>query len=174
VLRLVLGRLVPLAAGILLCFSFTLPQWVALVLIILGVFELPFLFFTTGQVAPGAGDNMIAVSIAAVIGRLFGDAKKTGDNPLKHTRLIILSFDAEECGLRGARAWIKRHLEELKKTKTYALNMDTIYKLKTLNFFDADLNSTVPLSREMAQQCVVTRRWQHRRGGLRRGRHRGY
>jgi len=94
------------------------------------------------------------VAIAAGIGRLFGDAKKSGNNPLKHTRLIILSFDAEECGLRGARAWIKRHLEELKKNKTYALNMDTIYKLKTLNFFDADLNSTVKLSREMAQECV--------------------
>jgi len=154
VLLLVIGLLVTLVAGVLFCFGITLPQWVALVMIILGVFELPFLFFTTNQVAPGAGDNMIAVAIAAVIGRLFGDAKKSGNNPLKHTRLIILSFDAEECGLRGARAWIKRHLEELKKTKTYALNMDTIYKLKSLNFFDADLNSTVKLSKEMAQQCV--------------------
>ena len=154
VLLLVIGLLVSLVAGVLLCFGITLPQWVALVLVILGVFELPFLVFTTNQVAPGAGDNMIAVAVAAGIGRLFGDAKKAGNNPLKHTRLIILSFDAEECGLRGARAWIKRHLEELKKTKTYALNMDTIYKLKSLNFFDADLNSTVKLSKEMAQQCV--------------------
>jgi hypothetical protein len=154
VLLLVIGLLVSLAAGILLCFGITLPQWVALALIILGVFELPFLFFTTSEVVPGAGDNMIAVAIAAVIGRLFGDAKKAGDNPLKHTRLIVLSFDAEECGLRGSRAWIKRHLEELRKTKTYALNMDTIYKLKALNFFDADLNSTVKLSKEMAQECV--------------------
>jgi len=154
VLLMVIGLLVSLVAGILLCFGIIIPQWIPLTLLILGVFELPFLFFTTGQVAPGAGDNMIAVSIAAVIGKLFGDAKKASDNPLKHTRLIVLSFDAEECGLRGARAWIKRHLEELKKTKTYALNMDTIYKLKALNFFDADLNSTVPLSKEMAQQCV--------------------
>ncbi len=154
VLLLIVGLLVTLTAGVMLCFGIILPQWVALVLIILGIFEIPFLFFTTGQVAPGAGDNMIAVAVSAVIGRLFGDAKKAGNNPLKHTRLIILSFDAEECGLRGARAWIKRHMEELKKTKTYALNMDTIYKLKSLNFFDADLNSTVKLSKEMAQQCV--------------------
>ncbi len=154
VLLLVIATLVSLAAGIMLCFGAALPQWVALVLIILGVFEIPFLFFTTNAIVPGAGDNMIAVAIAAGIGRLFGDAKKTGNNPLKHTRLIILSFDAEECGLRGSRAWVKRHLEELRKTKTYALNLDTIYKLKTLNFFDADLNSTVKLSREMAQECV--------------------
>jgi len=154
VLLLVIGLLVSLAAGIMLCFGITLPQWVALALLILGVFELPFLVFTTNEVVPGAGDNMIAVAIAAGIGRLFGDAKKAGNNPLQHTRLIILSFDAEECGLRGSRAWVKRHLEELRKTKTYALNMDTIYKLKALNFFDADLNSTVKLSKQMAQECV--------------------
>ena len=154
VLLMVVALLVSLAAGILSCFGIILPQWVPLVLIILGVFELPFLFFTTNQVVPGAGDNMIAVAISAGIGRLFGNAKKAGNNPLQHTRLIILSFDAEECGLRGARAWVKRHLEELRNTKTYALNMDTIYKLKALNFFDADLNSTVRLSKEMAQECV--------------------
>jgi aminopeptidase YwaD len=154
VLLMVVALLTSLAAGILLCCGIAFPQWIPLVLIILGIFELPFLFFTTNQVVPGAGDNMISVAIAAGIGRLFGNAKKAGNNPLKHTRLIILSFDAEECGLRGARAWIKLHLQELKKTKTYALNLDTIYKLKALNFFDADLNSMVKLSKEMAQECV--------------------
>jgi len=154
VLLMVVAMLVSLAGGILLCFGTTLPQWIPLVLIILGIFELPFLFFTTGQVVPGAGDNMIAVAISAGIGKIFGDAKKAGANPLQHTRLIILSFDAEECGLRGASAWVKLHLAELKKTRTYSLNLDTIYKVKNLNFFEADLNSTVKLSKKMAQECV--------------------
>jgi aminopeptidase YwaD len=124
------------------------------VLICLGVFELPFLFFTTNQVVPGAGDNMIAVAIAGEIGKLFGEAKRAGHNPLKHTRLIIASFDAEECGIRGACAYVKAHREEMLKTKTLVLNMDTIYHLKSLNFFDADLNSTVKLSGEMARECI--------------------
>ena len=39
-------------------------------------------------------------------------------------------------------------------TKTYVLNLDTLYKLKALNFLDKDLNSTVKLSHQMAQDCV--------------------
>lgn len=153
VLLLVIALLVSLASGILACLGLALPQWVALALLILGIFEVPFLFFTTNSVVPGAGDNMIAVAIAAETAKLFAEAGKTGRG-LEHTRLIIVSFDAEEAGLRGARAFVKAHREELHKTKTYALNMDTLYKAAHLNFFDADLNSTVRLSKEMAQECV--------------------
>ncbi|MCX6004099.1 MAG: M28 family peptidase [Chloroflexi bacterium] len=154
VLLLLIGFLVSLAASILCLFDIHLPSWVALVLISCGVFELPFLFFTTNQVVPGAGDNMIAVAIAGETGKLFSEAKRTGVNPLKHTRLILASFDAEEAGIRGAQAFVKQHREELQKTRTCVLNMDTIYRLRDLNFFDADLNSTVWLSKEMAQECV--------------------
>jgi hypothetical protein len=152
---LVISTLVTLGVAVLSLFGIIASQWVALVLIILGVFEIPYLFFTTDQVVPGAGDNMIAVALAAETGKLFGDAKKAGKNFLKHTRLIILSVDAEEAGLRGARAYVKQHREELLKTKTYVLNMDTLYHLKSLNFFDSDLNSTVKLSRQMAEECVA-------------------
>lgn len=154
VLLLVIALLVALAASIMSLFGIALPQWVAIVLLVAGVFELPFLFFTTSQVVPGAGDNMICVAVAAGIGRIFGEAKQRGSNPLRHTRLIIASFDAEEAGLRGARAFIREHREELLKTKTYVFNMDTFYQLKAMCFLDRDLNSTVKLSHAMAQQCV--------------------
>jgi Zn-dependent M28 family amino/carboxypeptidase len=153
VLFLVIGLLVSLAAAVLWFFNIVLPVWVPIVLLIGGLLEIPFLFFTTSQVCPGAGDNMIAVAITAEIARLFGSAKKSGENLLKHTRLVFVSFDAEECGIRGARAYIKKHRDEMEKTRTYALNMDTIYRLKELNFFDADLNSTVKLSKQVAEEC---------------------
>jgi len=158
VLLLVVSTLLSLVAAILSIFGIVLSQWVALAFLILGIFEIPYLFFTTDRVVPGAGDNMIAVAIAAEIGKLFGDSKKAGRNLLKHTRLIILSVDAEEAGLRGARAYVKRHKDELLKTKTYVLNMDTIYHLKNLNFFSYDLNSTVRLSPQMAAECVEVAR----------------
>ena len=154
ILFLVLGFLVSLLATVLLIFNILLPQWAAIALMVGGIFVLPLAFFTTGQVVPGAGDNMIAVAIASEIGGLFGNIKKSGGNALKHTRLIIASFDAEEAGLRGARAFIRAHREELLKTKTYVLNMDTLYKLKALSFLDKDLNSTVKLSHQLAQDCV--------------------
>ncbi|MGD0354158.1 MAG: M28 family peptidase [Dehalococcoidia bacterium] len=154
VLLLVVATLVSLIAAVMSLFGALFPQWIAITLLVAGIFEIPFLFFTTSQVVPGAGDNMIAVAIAAGIGRIFGEAKAGATNPLNHTRLILASFDAEECGLRGARSYIRAHKEELLKTKTFVLNMDTIYQVKDLNFMDADLNSTVKLSREMAQQCI--------------------
>ena len=154
ILFLALGFLVSLAATVLSVFNILLPQWIAVALMAGGIFVLPLAFFTTGQVVPGAGDNMIAVAIASEIAGLFGNIKKTGGNALKHTRLIIASFDAEEAGLRGASAFIKQHRELLLNTKTYVLNLDTLYKLKALSFLDKDLNSTVKLSHQLAQDCV--------------------
>jgi aminopeptidase YwaD len=151
---LLLGLLLSLVAAVLSIFAVLLPQWVALVFIVLGIFVIPFLFFTTSQVVPGAGDNMIAVAIAAEIGSLFGGAKKSGKTALKHTRLILASFDAEEAGLRGAQAYVKQHKDELLKTKTYVLNIDTLYRLSSLNFFAYDLNATVKLSKQMAEECA--------------------
>jgi Zn-dependent M28 family amino/carboxypeptidase len=126
----------------------------AIALMVGGIFVLPLAFFTSGQVVPGAGDNMIAVAIASEIGGLFGNIKKSGGNALRHTRLIIASFDAEEAGLRGARAFIRKHREELLNTKTYVLNLDTLYRLKFLSFLAKDLNSTVQLSQQLAQDCA--------------------
>ena len=154
ILFLVLGFLVSLAATILLLFNILLPQWIAILLLGGGIFVLPLAFFTSGQVVPGAGDNMIAVAIASEIGGLFGNIKKSGGNALSHTRLIIASFDAEEAGLRGARAFIRKHREELLNTKTYVLNLDTLYRLKYLSFLAKDLNSTVQLSQQLAQDCA--------------------
>jgi hypothetical protein len=154
ILFLILGFIVSLVASVLLAFNIVLPSWIAIVLLVGGVLVIPMAFSTTGEVAPGAGDNMIAVAIAAVTAGIFGDLKKAGNNPLQHTRLIIASFDAEEAGLRGASAYINKHREELLQTKTYVLNIDTVYKLKHLTFLDKDLNSTVRLSRQMAQDCV--------------------
>jgi aminopeptidase YwaD len=154
VLLLVLGFLLALVASIMSIFGVVLPQWVAVVFMVLGVFEIPYLFFTTEQVVPGAGDNMHAVALAAEAGKLFGDIKKSGRSLLKHTRLVLLSVDAEEAGLRGSRAYVKRHKDELLKTKTYVFNMDSVYCLKGLNFRTTDINSTVKLSRPMAEECV--------------------
>jgi aminopeptidase YwaD len=149
-----IAALISLTAAIIQCFGIAFPQWVALVLLLLGILIVPFFFLTTSQASPGAGDDMMAVAIAAGAGKLFGDAKRSGNNPLKHTRLIILSVDAEECGLRGSNAWVKKHLAELKATKTFAFNMDPMYKFQYLEFYDHDLSSRVKLSREMAQECV--------------------
>ncbi len=154
ILFLVLGFLVSLVGTILAIFHISLPGWISLALIAGSFLLLPLAFFTSGQVSPAAGDNMIAVAIGNETAKLFHDAKKVGTNPLRHTRLMVASFDAEEAGLRGARAFCQKHREELLRVKTYVLNIDTLYKVKDLSFLEKDLNASVKLSHEMAQDCV--------------------
>ena len=158
ILFLLLGFLVSLIWTVLALFHIPVPGWaqlwVPVALIVCGVFQLPLAFFTTGEVSPAAGDDMIAVAVASETARLFHHAKQAGTNPLRHTRLIVASFDAEEAGLRGARAFCRKHDQELLNTKTYVFNIDTLYKLKDLYFLDKDLNGSVRLSHAMAQDCV--------------------
>lgn len=125
---------------------------IAMALGALGV--IPLWWFTTDTVSPGAGDNMIAVALANEGTRLFSDLKKQGKNPLKHTRLVCLTVDFEEAGLRGSMAYTKRHKKELTETKTYAFCMDTIFNADKLNFFNRDLNLTVKCSDQMANECT--------------------
>jgi aminopeptidase YwaD len=158
ILFLLLGFLVSLIGTVLALLQIPVPAWVLpwvpVALMVGGIFQLPLAFFTTQEVSPAAGDDMIAVAVAGETARLFHEAKKAGKNPLQHTRLIVASFDAEEAGLRGARAFCAKHREELLGTKTYVFNIDTLYKLEDLYFLEKDLNSTVKLSRAMAQECV--------------------
>ncbi len=155
---LLLGFFVSLIETALVVFRGSVPEWahpwLPLVLLVGAIFVLPLAFFTTRQVSPAAGDNMIAVAITNETAKLFHDAKQAGTNPLRHTRLMMTSFDAEEAGLRGARAFCRKHRPELLHTKTYVLNIDTLYKVKDLNFLHRDLNNSVKLSHEMAQECV--------------------
>ena len=128
------------------------PKWIRNIMTAAIAGVVPLWNFTTEEIAPGAGDNMIASAMSVEGVKMFAEQKKAG-NALRHTRVICLSVDGEECGLRGSRAFIKRHLKELKDVKTYAFCMDTLYNADKLIFFDNDLNLTVDLSHEMAQEC---------------------
>ncbi|OLS29385.1 MAG: hypothetical protein HeimC2_00150 [Candidatus Heimdallarchaeota archaeon LC_2] len=114
---------------------------------------LPFLVFITNTVSPGAGDNMISTVITAKTALIFGQRKKSQKEALQNTRLIVASFDAEEAGLRGARAYVQKNLNSLHTIPTYVFNMDSIYEAKNLKLFNRDLNSTVRLSDIMIKNC---------------------
>lgn len=150
---LFLGLAISLVALIFTLLGIGFPQWPSIVLLAGLVPVLPFLFFTTNEVSPAAGDDTIAVAIMLQLAKVFSEAKKSG-NPLSYTRLLFVSFDAEEAGLRGARAFIKAHRAKLQAIPTRVLNIDTVYQLKHLNFFARDLNSFVPLSKALASECA--------------------
>jgi len=106
-------------------------------------------FFASKKGTPGAGDNLISSAMALEIGRYFSE------NKLEHTRIIVASFDAEEEGLRGASAYAKKHADDFKKIPTYLLNADCLYFLKDLFFLTSDINCSVALSTELAEDLVA-------------------
>jgi aminopeptidase YwaD len=101
--------------------------------------------------SPGAGDNLIASVLAARIGQEVAARKS---ELLRTTRLRIVSFDAEEAGLRGAAAYFGEHAEDLKKLPCTHLNFDSLYNLRHLQVLTSDINGTVPLSRPLVDRIV--------------------
>ncbi len=118
------------------------------------VFIIPMYFFTGKNGTPGAGDNLIASALSVRLAKFFGNAKKAGKSALRHTRLIFLSVDAEEAGLRGSRAYVKRHSVDLRALPTHVLNLDSIYRKDKIKFLVSDINGFVNLSRAMAEECA--------------------
>ncbi|MGD0279682.1 MAG: M28 family peptidase [Smithella sp.] len=117
------------------------------------IFIAPLYFFISEKGTPGAGDNMIATAIVIKLAELFKKAQGREGHLLRNTRLVFLSVDAEEAGLRGARAFAKRHKKELLNIPAYNFNIDSIYNLNELQFITRDINSTVNLSKKMAVEC---------------------
>ena len=101
-------------------------------------------FFASKQGTPGAGDNLMATNIAVVLGEYFKA------HPLKHTQLKIISFDAEEEGLRGARYYAKKAKQSFKERPTYMLNADCLYDEKEFFFLTSDINGSVKLDKTLA------------------------
>jgi hypothetical protein len=120
-------------------------------LVISFIYIIPLYFFIKNKGTPGAGDNLIASGIAKVMGDIFGGMKQKGSPLLKNTRLIVISFDAEEAGLRGSRRYVKKHLKELTEIPTYVVNIDSIYNADLINFVNLDINSTIRLSESMVK-----------------------
>ncbi len=150
--------------GIIFCWSWVFVQSISgrpplyagalKVFMLIGLLFVVPKFFLVGQkVSPGAGDNLIASAMTIQTGRLFACQHRAGLSSLTHTRLIFISFDAEESGLRGSRAFVHQHQDELQSFPTYMLNIDTIYNVNQLQFLVTDLNGYVKLSQETALEC---------------------
>lgn len=146
---LVLAHWIAVALG----HGFLTPASLQSMAILLVAFNAPFFFFLTNRGTPGAGDNLIASSMLTCLADHFrGD--QTGAPLLERTRLLFVSFDAEEAGLRGSRAFARAHAEELKALPTYALNLESLFDVNSLRCLVSDINGSVRLSQAMARQCA--------------------
>lgn len=89
---------------------------------------LPFAFFHTRDLVPGAMDDLTAVAVLAGLGRCLRDARdgKGGFFP-RHTEVVLLGLSSEEAGLRGAKRYAARHREEHRALPTHGIFLDGIY-----------------------------------------------
>lgn len=131
--------------------AFVLPLKLLLLVGIYFVFTKFFLFGP--RATPGAGDNLIASAMLVDLARALAHPQARGSSILRHTRLLFVSFDAEEAGLRGSRAWVRAHRAGLDACPTLALNIDSIYHAADLQFMVSDLNSHIQLDRALVETC---------------------
>jgi Zn-dependent M28 family amino/carboxypeptidase len=125
-------------------------DWVCAIAFTVGVAEVaPMWFFIGDNGTPGAGDNLISSVMGVVLSKYYHSREK-----LKNTRLVFLSYDAEEILLRGSRAFFKRHRKEYNDTKAWNFNIDCPYCVHDLKFLTTDVNGFVKLSSRMANRLA--------------------
>lgn len=99
--------------------------------------------------SPGAGDNLVSSVLAIRFAREIAGRKT---ELLRTTRLRIVSFDAEEAGLRGAAAYMRAR--KTSPLPCFHLNLDSLYARDELRVLTSDINGSVPLSRIMVDELI--------------------
>ena len=94
------------------------------------------------SVVHGASDNLTGVAVAVEMAKVFSVDK------LKHTRLRVISFGAEEACLRGSWAYSRDHKEQLLKEKAFLFNLDTIKDTEHLTIGTSETNTLVWYKKE--------------------------
>lgn len=101
--------------------------------------------------SPGAGDNLVSVGMIIQLARYF-HWKRSCNTPLASTRLVFCSFDAEEMGLRGSRAWYQKNGPNM--DSALVLNFDCVYHSDQLTFLERDVNGHQALDASLARRCA--------------------
>ncbi len=130
---------------------FNLPSLPSLILLIVAL-VLQFSYYklwgyVTDTYSPGAGDNLVSSTMLVELSHYFSWKKANGKG-LKNTRLIFASFDGEEVGLIGSRAWYDQYKGIL--VNPININIDAPFTQEALTFLTKDANGFVSLDKSLA------------------------
>ncbi|MDR3313975.1 MAG: M20/M25/M40 family metallo-hydrolase [Oscillospiraceae bacterium] len=155
--------LIPAVVGLIICFCANLLRfalvdlahipaetgflrwlfWIAgIVLFVLFPCDIGFLFFQSRRRSvPGANDNLSGCYVAMAALKELAEA----DVRFADTEVVVLLTGSEEAGLRGAKAYVKKHRAELldPAVETVALGLDTFRDRKDIAIYNRDLSGTV-------------------------------
>lgn len=96
-------------------------------------------FFLSGKtVAQGANDNLTGVFASAAVMKYMADNNLRFEN----TELVCIATGGEESGLRGAKAYMKAHAEEIKASgiETAFIAVDTLRDYETQAVYAKDMS----------------------------------
>ncbi|MBU2488881.1 MAG: Zn-dependent exopeptidase M28 [Proteobacteria bacterium] len=107
------------------------------------------------RVVPGAQDNLSGVAAALGAARVLAGAGEDWDAEtvpapvLSHTRVRVVSFGAEEAGLRGSHAYAREFKDRLLEENAVLVNLDGILRDKDLAIVKAEIMLGVRFPRQV-------------------------
>jgi len=96
-------------------------------------------FTSFRRVSPGANDDLSGALMVAGLAKVL----RTTELQPENTELVYLVTGAEEAGLRGAKAFTRRHRDDWRDVPTVVVTLDTIRDLDHLHVYSRDRNGTV-------------------------------
>ena len=128
---------------------FNVPHWLNIVIIVLAFVTavpvaLASIFVNWKLVVPGANDNLTGVFASMAVIRYM----EANDIRFEHTDVVAISTGCEECGLRGARAYAKKHAND--GIETVAIAVDTLKDYDFMGVYNKDMSGTVTLDSQVS------------------------
>jgi len=112
------------------------------------------LFVVSPRPVPGAGDNLVSSGMLVYVAARLREQLKADPQLLSGTRVLLVSFDAEESGLRGSRAFVRANRALLTSVPTVDVNLESFFHVDSLCALVSDLNGMVRLSRPLAEMLA--------------------
>lgn len=104
----------------------------------------------------GASDNLSGVAVAMGTGSHFAHASEKGRSTLKHTRLKLVSFGAEEPGLKGSGAYVRDFKDQLLEDKAVLLNVDSVRLVDKLSIASSESNVLVRYPKDLIEKMKLS------------------
>lgn len=89
----------------------------------------------------GANDNLTGTMASVAVMKYLQD----NDIRFENTEVVAMAAGSEESGLRGSRAYTKRHLKELKDIPTIFIGLETFRDYDSMAVYARDMTGTVKM-----------------------------
>ena len=108
-------------------------------------------FVNFKRTVEGANDNLTGTMASVAIMKYLEDNGIRFEN----TEVVAMAAGSEESGLRGSRAYVKRHLDELKEIPTIFIGLETFRDYDSMAIYARDMTGTVKMD---SRVCALVKK----------------